>query len=83
MHTDMIWLGGCAFTVFLAVLSITAVRWWPLAYIFAVVFGAAAGVLLWDFPDWARHTWWLGWMIYSVSLPIGKTAAERRRMRRG
>jgi len=81
MQTDLIWLGGAAFTLFLVVLSITAVRWWPLVYIVAVGCGAVTGLLLFEFPQGARSAWWLGWMLYTFTLPIAKTMAERRRRR--
>ncbi|MBA0084826.1 MAG: hypothetical protein HRJ53_07515 [Acidobacteria bacterium Pan2503] len=80
--SDMIWLGGVAFTLFFVVLSITAVRWWPLIYVCAVGIGAGAGLLLWDFPPSFREAWWLAWMLYIFSLPLGKTIAERRRISR-
>jgi len=78
----MIWLGGVAFTLFLVVLSITAIRWWPVVYVAAVFVGAGAGLLLREFPTAFRETWWLAWMAYIFALPLGKTIATRRRMGR-
>ena len=57
--SDMIWLGGAASTLFLAVLSIAARRWWPLPYVWAVLLGFGTGVLLWSWPDGARGFWWM------------------------
>jgi hypothetical protein len=79
--TNLIWLGGAAASLYLAVLSFAARKWWPVAYIFALALGFGTGVLIWDWPEPARQLWWLGWIIYMVTMPIGKTIAARRRER--
>lgn len=76
--SDPITYGGVVMTVFLVVLSLRAVRWWPPFYVAAVLFGFSTGFLAWSWPQWARDAWWSVWLVYAFALPIFRVNLTRR-----
>lgn len=78
-----IWYGSCAVTLLFLVLSLRAERWWPVAYVFALVFGFATGVLIWSWPEQLRDAWWLCGLVYTFALPVGRVIERRHILRRG
>ena len=81
--SDLIWLPGCVAALFLAVVATWLRRWWPLPYVFALMFGIGTGVLVVEWPAPLRSFWWMLVLVYAVALPIGQVIAARRRWYRG
>lgn len=80
--TNTEWIFGVAVTLLCVFLSWYARRWWPVAYVLAIFFGAGTGLMLWPWPEWMVSAWWSFGLGYCIALPPTRMVLARRNRRR-